>query len=280
MSGGLQTPAAAGDSCPKAGVSCPEYKGMRRDSPTPPNTPPLRDVRDRHNGMEFVDREVTGTYGAERRVRERWTFERARVTDDLCTDSKGGGATAVRTKAHYSLSLLQPHSMLPRSYQRPRPYRRRVARKRPKHPSRHGHAHTTRPRSRAQPPSTGPPCTHELRCQRERRRHQIATASACSAALAQTFERKITMPPPTDPRAPPCERKDRKQPAHGTVYVPPWVEMERPSQPNVAHMDAIQRQLRRKRARNPRGSPVGSTREPRHLRLPNAPSTLGDGGKQ
>ena len=170
--------------------------------------------------------------------------------------------------------------MLPRSYQRRRPYRRRVARKRPRHPSRHGHAHTTRPRSRAQPPSTGPPCTHELRCQRERRRHQIATASACSAALAQTFERKITMPPQTDPRAPPCERKDRKQPAHGTVYVPPWVEMERPSQPNVAHMDAIQRQLRRKRARDPRGSPVGSTREPRHLRLPNAPSTLSDGEKQ
>ena len=83
MSGGLQTPAAAGDSCPKAGVSCPEYKGMRRDSPTPPNTPPLRDVKDRHNGMEFVDRGITGTYGAERRVRERWTFERARVTDDL-----------------------------------------------------------------------------------------------------------------------------------------------------------------------------------------------------
>ena len=71
-----------------------------------------------------------------------------------------------------------------------------------------------------------------------------------------------------------------EQPAHGTVYVPPWVEMERPSQPNVAHMDAIQRQLRRKRARNPRGSPVGSTREPRHLRLPNAPSTLSDGEKQ
>ena len=171
--------------------------------------------------------------------------------------------------------------MLPRAYQRRRPCGRRVGRKRPKHPSRHENAHTTRSRSRARPPSTGPPCTPRAAMPTRTTEHQIATASAYSAALAQTFERTITMPPIPDPRAPPCERSyDRRAAAHGTVYVPPWVEMEHPSQPNVAHMDAVQRQLRRKRARDPRGSPVGSTREPRHLRLPNAPSTLSDGEKQ
>ena len=171
--------------------------------------------------------------------------------------------------------------MLPRAYQRRRPYGRRVGRNvrnihramrtltRRDHGRERGHHPPARP---ARPRAAMPTRTTE---------HQIATDSAYSAALAQTFERTITMPPIPDPRAPPCERSyDRRAAAHGTVYVPPWVEMERPSQPNVAHMDAIQRQLRRKRARNPRGSPVGSTREPRHLRLPNAPSTLSDGEKQ
>ena len=117
--------------------------------------------------------------------------------------------------------------------------------------------------------------------QRERPRQPIEMVSACSAALAQTFKRKITRPLQDDPRAPPCERcAIEEQPACGSEYVAPWVEMERPSQPKVAHMDVIQRRLRRKRARDPRGSPVVSTREPRHLRLPNAPSTVSDGEKQ
>ena len=60
------------------------------------------------------------------------------------------------------------------------------------------------------------------------------------------------MPPQTDPRAPPCERScNRREPAHGTEYGPPWVEMERPSQPNVAQVDGSRmrtrvRQLHRK----------------------------------
>ena len=153
--------------------------------------------------------------------------------------------------------------MLPRAYQRRRPYGRRVGRNvrnihramrtltRRDHGRERGHHPPARP---ARPRAAMPTRTTE---------HQIATDSAYSAALAQTFERTITMPPIPDLRAPPCERSyDRRAAAHGTVYVPPWVEMERPSQPNVAHMDAIQRQLRRKRARDPRGSPSGAPASP------------------
>ena len=162
----------------------------------------------------------------------------------------------------------------------PEAVRARVHRKRPKQPSRHGHAHTHshgRECSHHSPARPAPKSCEPTRTTETADRNGLRMFGSPRADL-QKEDHQAT---PRRSSGATCERcAIEEQPACGSEYVAPWVEMERPSQPKVAHMDAIQRQLRRKRARDPRGSPVVSTREPRHLRLPNAPSTVSDGEKQ
>ena len=94
------------------------------------------------------------------------------------------------------------------------------------------------------------------------------------------------MPPQTDPRAPPCERSCNRRAACPRHRV--WATLGRDGAPIPTQRgtggwlaDAYSGAAAAPQGeRGPRGSPVVRTREPRHLRLPNAPSTLNDGEKQ
>ena len=157
------------------------------------------------------------------------------------------------------------------------------ARTRPTHPSRHGHAHTVDGGcARDHPPLHPRPCDANAndRDPRSRRPPHVRQPSR-----SPSKGRSQRHPKPILGRHLASARATEEQPAHGTEYGPPWVEMERPSQPNVAQVDGSRIAYSGAAAapqgeRGPRGSPVVRTREPRHLRLPNAPSTLNDGEKQ
>ena len=157
------------------------------------------------------------------------------------------------------------------------------ARTRPTHPSRHGHAHTVNGGcARDHPPLHPRPCDANAndRDPRSRRPPHVRQPSR-----SPSKGRSQCHPKPILGRHLASARATEEQPAHGTEYGPPWVEMERPSQPNVAQVDGSRIAYSGAAAapqgeRGPRGSPVVRTREPRHLRLPNAPSTLNDGEKQ
>ena len=131
------------------------------------------------------------------------------------------------------------------------------------------------PRSRPQRSSTGPPWPLPASC--------IASCDAnaddretdrdvgCSAALAQTVEN--TRPPQSDlgRHFASARATERSLPTpSNTICVPPWVEMVRPSQPNVAHVDATSGSCAATSLRSTT-YPRRSTREPRHVRLPTRP---------
>ena len=94
------------------------------------------------------------------------------------------------------------------------------------------------------------------------------------------------MPPQTDPRAPPCERSCNRRaacPRHRVCATLGRDGAPIPTQRGTGGWlaDAYSGAAAAPQGeRGPRGSPVVRTREPRHLRLPNAPSTLNDGEKQ
>lgn len=111
---------------------------------------------------------------------------------------------------------------------------------------RRGHAHTVDGGcARDHPPCTRDRAMSMNTTESPSRRAPLVRQPSRSPSKGRT-------PPQTDPRAPPCERScNRRAACPGTEYAPPWVEMERPSQPNVAHVDgswmrARVRQLRRK----------------------------------
>ena len=123
------------------------------------------------------------------------------------------------------------------------------ARTRPTHPSRHGHAHTVNGGcARDHPPLHPRPCDANAndRDPRSRRPPHVRQPSR-----SPSKGRSQCHPKPILGRHLASARATEEQPAHGTEYGPPWVEMERPSQPNVAQVDGSRmrtrvRQLHRK----------------------------------